>query len=157
MGIGEAPRFLHSIFRKRLFMKTPLAVYPLGVGGYKSATFNKLWPSAYTYKLLIEKLDGITACRRLPMPEYLYVYECTVNAGRKVLVAFCDDHIGQNHDEPLAEMGAVIPFAGGRVQRTQIVTEIDVKEPRTDMLQAVGGRLRLRLSEYPVFLEPADR
>jgi hypothetical protein len=132
----------------------PLAVYPLGVGGYKSTTFNKLWPAAYTYKLLIEKLDGITACRRLPMPEYLFVYECTVRGGRKVLVAFCDDHIGQNHDEPLAEMEAVLPCPDGPVRLTHIVTDLDATQPRTELLRAVGGRLSLRLTEYPVFLEP---
>lgn len=131
----------------------PLAVYPLGVGGYKSTTFNKLWPAAYTYKLVIEKLDGITTCRRLPMPEYLYVYECTVRGARKVLVAFCDDHIGQNHDEPLAEMDASIPFPDGPVRATHIITALDVTTPKTDWLQATGGRLRLRLTEYPVFLE----
>lgn len=78
-------------------------------------------------------------------------------AAQQQVVAEEEDHIGQNYDEPLAERDAVIPFADGRVQRTQIVTEIDVKEPRTDVLQATSGRLRLRLSEYPVFLEPADR
>ncbi len=133
--------------------QVPLAPYPLAVGGYKSTTFRKLWPAAHTYKLLIEKLDGITACRRLPMPEFIYVYECVVRGGRKVLVAFVDDHIGQNHDEPVAEVDASVPFPDGPVRRTSIITELDATEPRTDLLKASGNRLRLRLTEYPVFLE----
>lgn len=153
---------LHAGSRKfmngwALDTQMPLAVYPLGVGGYKSTTFKKLWPAAYTYKVLIEKLDGITACRRLPMPEYLYVYDCTVRGGRRVLVAFCDDHIGQNHDEPSAEMEAVIPFPSGPARRTHIVTDLNATEPKADLLPAAGGQLRLRLSEYPVFLEEAGR
>jgi len=133
--------------------QTPLAVYPLGVGGYKSTTFDRLWPAAYTYKLLIDKLDGITACRRLPLPKHLYAYECTARGGRRVLAAFCDDHVGQNHDQPLAEMDAALPFPDGPVRLTRIVTDLDATEPKTETLQATGGLLRLRLTEYPVFLE----
>jgi len=135
----------------------PLVPYPLGVGGYKSTTFNKLWPAAYTDKLLIEKLDGITACRRLPMPEFLYVYEGTVRGGRKVLVAFCDDHIGQNHDEPLTEMDAAIALPDGPVRLTHIITDLGATQPKTELLKAVGGNLRLQLNEYPVFLEQPER
>mgnify|MGYP001141105928 CR=1 FL=1 len=36
----------------------------------------------------IEKLDGLSACRRLPLSEHLYAYECVVRGGRQVLVAF---------------------------------------------------------------------
>ncbi len=136
--------------------QVPLAPYPLGVGGYKSTTFDRLWPAAYTYKLLIAKLDGSTACPRVPMPEYRYVHDCTVRGGRQVVVAFCDDHIGQNHDEPPAEMDAALPWPAGPVRLTHIVTDLDATEPRTEMLQAAGGWLRLRLSGYPVFLEPAS-
>jgi hypothetical protein len=134
--------------------QVPLSVYPLHCGGYKSTTSNELWPAAYTYRLLIAKLDGVTACRRLAMPEYVYVYECVVRGGRKVLVAFCDDHVGQNHDEPHAEMEAVIPMPTGPVRLTRIVTSLDATEPKGETLQCRGGRLGVRLTEYPVFLEP---
>ncbi len=60
------------------------------------------------------------------MPEHLYVYEGTVRGGRKVLVAICDDPIGRNHDEPPAAITASIPLPDGTV----------------------------RLTEYPIFLEP---
>ena len=133
----------------------PLSAYPLGVGGYRSTTFNKLWPAAYTYKLLIEKLDGISACRRLDMGEHRFVYDCTVRGRRRVLVAFCDDHVGQNHDQPHAEMDATIPLADGPARLTHIVTDLDAAEPKTETLQPANGRLRLRLTEYPVFIEPA--
>ncbi|MCU0980633.1 MAG: hypothetical protein MUF25_15900, partial [Pirellulaceae bacterium] len=135
--------------------QTPLSVYPLSVGGYKSTTFDKLWPAAYTYKLVIEKLDGLTACRRLPMSNNVYVYECTVRGGRQVLVAFYDDHLARNHDEPAGSMTAVVPVGSRRVRATHIVTEIDQASPRTETLDAPSGRLRLTLTEFPVFLEAA--
>lgn len=134
--------------------QVPLAPYPLGVGGYKSTTFDKLWPAAYTYKLLIGKLDGITSCRRLPMPEYVYVYECTVRGGRSVLIAFLDDHLARNHDEPGVEMAVTIPLPTGPVRLTRIITDIGATQPKTETLQATSGRLSLSLSEYPVFIEP---
>jgi hypothetical protein len=137
--------------------QTPLAPYPLAVGGYKSTTFNQLWPAAYTYNLLIAKLDGITACRRVPMPEYLYVYDCTVRGGRTVLVAFCDDHIGRDHDQPMPEMDATIPMPTGPVRLTHIITDIGATQPETETLAVTGGHLKLRLSAYPVFLEPATK
>ncbi len=134
--------------------QVPLAPYPLGVGGYKSTTFDKLWPAAYTYKLLIEKLDGITSCRRLPMPDHVYVYECTVRGGRKVLVAFLDDHVARNHDEPAPRSAAAVPLGAARARVTHIVTELDQTEPRVEVLDAAGGRLPLRLTGFPVFVEP---
>jgi hypothetical protein len=134
--------------------QVPLAPYPLGVGGYKSTTFDKLWPAAYTYKLLIEKLDGVTECRRLRMPEYVYVYECTVRGGRRVFVAFYDDHVARNHDEPMGGTSVVLSPGSRRVRLTHVVTEIDQPRPQSDVLEAPGGRLRLRLTEFPVFLEP---
>lgn len=132
----------------------PLAVYPLGVGGYKSTTFDRLWPAAYTYKLVIERLDGITACRRLPMPEFVYVYECTVRGGRKVLVAFHDDHVARNHDEPPASLPVVLPVGSRRVRVSHLVTDLDQAEPRVETHDAPDGRLRWTLTEFPVFLEP---
>ena len=134
--------------------QAPLSVYPLGVGGYKSATFDKLWPAAYTYKIVIEKLDGLTACRRLPMPDNVYVYECTVRGGRKVLVAFYDDHVARNHDEPAASTTAVLPVGSRRVRVTPIVTDVDQTAPQVETLDAPGGRLQVKLTEFPVFFEP---
>jgi len=136
--------------------QVPLAPYPLGVGGYKSTTFHKLWPAAYTYKLLIEKLDGITACRRLPMPENVYVYECTVRGGRRVLVAFYDDHIAQNHDQPTGTVHAELPVGGRRVRLTQLVTELDQTTPPVETRDVAGRRLALLLTEFPVLVEPFD-
>ena len=134
--------------------QVPLAPYPLGVGGYKSTTFDKLWPAAYTYKLLIEKLDGITSCHRLPMPDYVYVYECAVRGGRKVLVAFLDDHVARNHDERAPMVTAAIPIGAARARVTHIVTELDQTEPRVETLDAPGGRLPLPLTAFPAFVEP---
>ena len=133
--------------------QVPLAPYPLAVGGYKSTTFDKLWPAAYTYKLLIGKLDGVTACRRLPMPDYAYVYECAVRGGRKVLVAFCDDHTARNHDEPAGTLAASIPFDGLSARLTHIVTDVDQTEPKVEQLKPGEGQLRLMLTEDPVFIE----
>jgi hypothetical protein len=118
-------------------------------GGYKSTTFDKLWPAAYTYKLLIEKLDGITACRRLPMPDYSYVYECTVRSGRKVLVAFFDDHSARNHDEPASSTTALVPVGSRRVRVTHIVTDVDQTAPQSETQDASGGLLRTSLTEFP--------
>ena len=134
--------------------QVPLAAYPLGVGGFKSTTFEKLWPAAYTYKLLIEKLDGLTECRRLALPDYVYVYECTVRGGRKVLVAFYDDHVARNHDEPLQGTTVTLPIRSARARVSHIVTEIDQTAPQVETLDASHGRLEIRLTEFPVFVEP---
>ena len=150
---------LHAGTRKlmngwALDSQVPLAAYPLGVGGYKSTTFDKLWPAAYTYKLLIEKLDGLTACRRLPMPQYVYLYECTLRGDRKVYVAFYDDHVAHNHDETPAGATVRLPIDSRRVRLTHIVTELDQTSPRIDTLEDPDGRLQVAVSESPVFLEP---
>ena len=86
----------------------------LTFSGLRSATSDKLWPAAHTYGLLIRKLDGLQSCRRLAMPKNVYVYECVVKDGERVLVAFYDDHIGQNHDEPLGITQVEIPVPGKR-------------------------------------------
>lgn len=134
---------LHAGSRKSmngwaLDTQMPLAVYPLGVGGYKSTTFDRLWPAAYTYKLLIEKLDGITACRRLPLPEYLYAYECTVRGGRRVLVAFCDDHVVRTTTNSSPKWTPPSHSRTDLVRLTRIVTDLDVD--RTQNRGASGQR-----------------
>ena len=136
--------------------QTPLTVSSLAYQGLLSATTQKPWPASYTYGLVTEKLDGLQSLRRLPLPQNIYVYECTVPAGRKVYVAFCDDHIGQNHDQPAASIDAAIPFPDGLVRLTHIITDLGVVQPKTEMLTALGGSLRLRLTEFPVFLEPTE-
>jgi hypothetical protein len=124
--------------------------------GFWSATFKKFWPCAYTYRLVNEKLEGLKSCVRLPALENFYLYECTVRNGRKVLVAVYDDHIGQNHDQPLGSIKADIPFSGSQAKVTHIVTELDQTEPQVELVKVENGRIHLDLSEYPVFIEPAS-
>jgi hypothetical protein len=131
----------------------PLAVSTLSHHGLYSATFNRLWPAGYTYDLTIKKLEGLTRIQKLSMPEYLYVYRCTVRDDKQVLVAFCDDHIGQNQDQPVASMPAVIPVEGTRARISSIITEIGKTEPQVEEVAVERGQLRLRLTEYPVFIE----
>jgi hypothetical protein len=135
----------------------PLAVSTLSHHGLYSATFKRLWPAAYTYDLTIRKLEGLQRIDRLPMPENVYLYECLVKDGNKVWVAFYDDHVGQNHDEPTGEIAAKIPFPGKHARISHIVTEIGETEPRVLGVNARGGVLPIRLTEYPVFIEVADR
>ena len=68
-------------------------------------------------------------------------------------VAFYDDHIAQNHDEPTGVTVVDVPFHARHARLTRIITEIDQTEPRVEHLEASGGMLRLELGEYPVFLE----
>jgi len=134
--------------------QTPFAVSTLSHHGLYSETLKKLWPAAYTYNLLIEKLEGLKSVRRMNMPKDAYVYECTVKGGKKVLVAFCDDHIGQNHNQPTATMSVDIPFNSKTVKLTHIITEIDETEPEVKQLQVKNGKIKAQLTEYPVFIEP---
>jgi len=134
----------------------PLAVSTLSHHGLYSMTFEKLWPAAYTYDLVIRKLDGLTRVRRLTMPENVYVYECSVGEGKRVLVAFYDDHVGQNHDEPTGQVDAEIPLTGRHARITHVVTRIDRTEPKVEQAGADAGVLRIRLGEYPVFIEATD-
>jgi hypothetical protein len=122
--------------------------------GLKSLTLNKLWPAAYTYKLLIQKLDGIKSCKRLTMPKNTYVYECRVKGNRRVLVAFYDDHVGQNHDEPLGSGQLSLPLSGKYARVTHIITKIDQTDPIVERIETKRGKLNIPISEYPVFIEP---
>ncbi len=133
--------------------QTPLAVSTLSHHGLYSITFKHLWPAAHTYNLMIQKLGGLKRIKRLRTPEDIYVYECLVRDGRRVLVAFHDDHIGQNHDELTAEAAAKIPVQGNHVEITSIITEIGRTEPKVHEVAVSGGVLETNLTEYPVFIE----
>ncbi|MEW6443429.1 MAG: hypothetical protein AB1640_21025 [bacterium] len=126
----------------------------LSFSGLWSWSSQKPWPAAYTYGLLIRKLDGFRSCTRIPMPDKVYVYECVVRDGKKVLVAFYDDHLAQNHDVPVGSARVEIPFARQRARLTHIIREIEVAEPATEDLEARAGKLVLELGEYPIFIEP---
>jgi hypothetical protein len=107
----------------------------LTFAGFRSATFEELWPAAHTYGLLINKLDGFQSCKRLTMPKNVYVYECIVKDGKRVTVAFYDDHIGQNHDEPFGVTQVEIPSSGKHVKLTHIIKEKDQKDPVVERLE----------------------
>ena len=62
--------------------QNPLAVSTLSHHGLYSMTFNHLWPAAYTYDLVIRKLDGLKRIERLRMPENVYVYRCSVKSDK---------------------------------------------------------------------------
>ena len=110
----------------------PLAVSTMSRHGLYSMTFNKLWPAAYTYDLLIDKLEGARSIQRLRMPEDVYVYQCLLDGGRIVLVAFYDDHVGQNHDEPTGRVRVELPLDGSSARVTHTITEIDRTQPRVE-------------------------
>jgi len=131
----------------------PFAVSTLSYHGLYSVTFKHLWPAAHTYDLLIRKLAGLERIRRLPMPEDVYVYECLVREGRRVLVAFHDDHVGQNHDQATGEIEARVPLRGPKAQVTSIITEIGRSTPNVQAVPVTRGAVSLRLTEYPVFIE----
>jgi hypothetical protein len=131
----------------------PLAVSTLSHHGLYSITFKHLWPAAHTYNLTIQKLDGLERIQRLRTAADIYVYECLVKDGKRVLVAFHDDHIGQNRDQPTGEVAAAIPVQGKRARVTSIITEIGRTDPRIQEVDVVGGVLRMKLTEYPVFIE----
>ncbi|MBC8876989.1 MAG: beta-galactosidase [Planctomycetes bacterium] len=129
------------------------AVSTLSHHGLYTATFKHLWPAAHTYNLTIRKLDGLKQIRRLRIAADIYVYECLLQNGRQVLVAFHDDHIGQNHDQPTGEIAAVIPVQGTQAQITSIITEIGRAVPKVRKVSVASGMLRTKLTEYPVFIE----
>jgi hypothetical protein len=133
----------------------PLAVSTLSHHGLYSATFKRLWPAAHTYDLAIRKLDGLQAVERLGTSDSVYIYRCTVKDNKTVLVAFCDDHIGQNHDQPTARISATIPVSWRRASMTHIIKDIGQRIPKVEPVHAAGGRLRIELTEYPVFIEEA--
>jgi hypothetical protein len=51
---------------------------------------------------------------------------------------------------------AAIPWRARRAQVTHIITQIGVTEAQTEQVDARGGMLRLQLTEYPIFIEPAE-
>jgi len=133
--------------------QSTFAVSTLSHHGLYTATFKHLWPAAHTYNLTIRKLDGLKQIRRLRTAADIYVYECLLQNGRQVLVAFHDDHIGQNHDQATGEIAAVIPIQGTQAQITSIITEIGRAVPKVRKVGVAGGVLRTKLTEYPVFIE----
>jgi len=133
--------------------QSTFAVSTLSHHGLYSATFKHLWPAAHTYNLTIRKLDGLKQIRRLRTATDVYVYECLLQNGRQVLVAFHDDHIGQNHDQATGETAAVIPVQGTQAKITSIITEIGRAVPKVRTVSVASGVLRTKLTEYPVFIE----
>jgi len=134
-------------------LQTPFAMSKAAQNGLYSITLKKFWPAAHTYGLMIRKLGGFRAIRRLPMPEDVYVYECACRGARRVLVAFHDDHIAQNHDDPPADIQVAIPWSAKRVRITDIITKIDQTRPESRDQDLIDGTLRIKLTEFPVFIE----
>lgn len=85
-----------------------------------------------------------------------YLQKPELRNGRRVLVAFHDDHIGQNHDQQTGEMAAAIPVQGAQIQVTSIITDIGQTAPKVRKLDVADGVLRIKLTEYPVFIEAAE-
>lgn len=136
-------------------VQNPLAPSTLSHHGLYSATFKKLWPAGHTYALTLRKLRQVTSVRRVSTAgKNVYLYRCLRKDGREVLVAFFDDHIGQNHDQPTGETTATIAVGAGRARVTQIIRRIGQSRAKTVERKTAAGQLRLRLTEYPVFVEP---
>jgi len=134
-----------------------LAVSTMSHHGLYSATLKHLWPAAYTYNLTIRKLDGLKRVQRVRTPADIYVYDCLVKDGRQILVAFYDDHIGQNHDQATGQISAKIPVRGTQARITSSITEIGRPLPKVRKVRVTGGVLRTTLTEYPVFIEKEPR
>jgi hypothetical protein len=133
--------------------QTPFAPTIMPIDGLRSNTFNRLWPVSYAYKQLIEKLDGLKTCKRLSMPHGIYVYENTLKNRKKVLIAFYDDYIGQNDDQPTATKQFNLPFPGKSATVTEVITGLDQTVANVKQVKTVNGKLPLLLTEYPVFIE----
>jgi len=124
------------------------------VHGLRSNTFNKIWPVGYTYGLAVKKLDGLKTCRRVKsLPRGVFVYENTLKNGKKVIIAFYDDFIGQNYGTPLGTKKFDIPFSGKSATVTDVITGIDQTVAKSRQVKAKKGKLPLQLTEYPVFIE----
>ena len=134
--------------------QSPLAPFPSAYDGLRSVSRKKIWPAGYTYGQLARKLDGLQKVNRLSTPPNTYVYQCTVRDGRKVIVAFFDDFIAQNHDEPLGSARVTLPFGAKAAQVTHVITDIGQTSARVEQVPVQGGKLTLELTEYPVFIEP---
>ncbi len=74
-------------------------------------------------------MKGLQEIQRLRLQENAYVYRCRLEGGRQVVVAFCDDHIGQNHDQPMGEVKTQIPLRASVAQVTQIISRIGQTQP----------------------------
>ena len=134
-----------------------LAVSTLSHHGLYSATFEHLWPAAYTYGLAIQKLNGLQRVERLPAPADTYLYRCTLKDDKPLLVAFCDDHVGQNHDQPIARVAASVNVPWRDVHITHVITDIGQTQPNVDKAVVSNGKLKLELTEFPVFIEELPR
>ncbi len=137
--------------------QTPLAVSTLSHHGLYSITFKHLWPAAHTYNLITQKLDGLKRIKRLHTPADIYVYECLVKDDKQVLVAFHDDHIGQNHDQPTGVASASIDTPWTQARITHIITEVGKTKPKVEQVEVSNQQLRIALTEYPVFIEAVER
>jgi len=134
-----------------------LAPSIMPIDGLRSNTFSKLWPVAYAYRQVMDKLDGVQSCRRLPLPTGIFVYENTLKSGKKVYVAFYDDFIGQNMDQPLGTAAFELPFPGESATVTGVITGIDQTVAKGQPVKTHDGKLPLLLTEYPVFIEANGR
>lgn len=98
-------------------------------------------PAYYTYKLMTEKLGGMTKITQIGDAKDVYVFELT-DGQKKVYVAWSIK--GKGKFEISLKSNATI---------THIITKENQTTPKTEILKSSNGKLKLELTEEPIFIE----
>lgn len=98
-------------------------------------------PAYHTYKLMTEKLGGMTKITQIGNTKDIYVFELT-DGTKKVYVAWSVS--GKKSFEIDSSKDATV---------THIITERNQTSPKVDNLVTKNGKINITLTETPVFVE----
>ena len=103
-------------------------------------------PAFYSYRMCVDKLEGFQRCERISLeaPD-LHAYRFHLPT-RSVTVLWSER----------GERTVKVPFEGAAGWVTPIITEQGRTLSRSQRVSATGGRAEIRLTETPIFLEPAS-
>lgn len=112
-------------------------------------------PAPYSYRLVVNKLTGFSAVKRLSLSKDIYAYQFTVK-NKPVTVVWNDEgrYYLATEKEPSVQLE--LPFAAAQARVTHIITEAGQTEPRVETINSTRGRLRLQLNGEPVFVEVGE-
>lgn len=102
-------------------------------------------PVYYTYKLLIEKVEGKEKVKKVPAGPRTWVFKFGIKDAA-IYVMWYDDLLGGSK-----EVKVSLPWEN--VLITYVITEAGVTEPVTEIKSTQDGALQITLEDSPIFVE----
>lgn len=110
-------------------------------------------PVYYSYKLFINKLIGSSSIvKTLDLGQNIYAYRFEKNS-KPIIILWCED-VKAGFKYPKIQSRLIeLPVSSDRILITHIITEIGQKEPKTEITKAQGSKIRILLTDVPIFVE----